>query len=124
MKPLQPVLRIWQCCGSVYIESGSSISSEYGTLSGSNTDPEFGSRVLLPKIEEKNTTGIFLYLFLIKNCNLLIPRTSKLQEKASAPKKRTSSTLKNLIYNFFLFFWVFFLSGSGLRIWIRIQGPR
>jgi hypothetical protein len=47
-----------------------------------------------------------VYLFLIKNCNLLIPRspqrTSKLQEKPSA-LKREHPALQKKCLNFFLF---------------------
>jgi hypothetical protein len=47
------------------------------------------------------------YIFLIKNCNLLIPRppkrTSRLQDKSLSPQKRTSGTLK---LEFSSLFWV------------------
>ncbi len=53
-----------------------------------------------------------IYIFLIKNCNLLIPRppqrTPKLQEKPSA-LKREHPVLKNMkLLDIFLFLWVNF----------------
>ncbi len=93
----------YQSCGSGFNESGSgngsgsSISSE----SGSNPDPGFW----WPKIEEKNTAEKF-YLFLLKNCNLLIPwplqRASKLQEKPSAPKHPVLQKTKSIYFFLFL----------------------
>jgi hypothetical protein len=52
----------------------------------------------------------FFYIFLIKNCNLLLPRppyrTSKLQEKPS-PLKKEHPALKNMKFlNFFTVLWV------------------
>ncbi len=41
------------------------------------------------KVNKKNTAEIFLYLFFIKNCNLLVQAT----EEAFSPQKRTSSTV-------------------------------
>jgi hypothetical protein len=39
------------------------------------TQIQTGSRVLLTKIKKKNTDdNYFIFLILIKNCNLLIPR--------------------------------------------------
>jgi hypothetical protein len=86
---------------------------EYGSGSG--------SRILMAKkCEKKIQLKFFSFLFLIKSCNLLIPRppwrTSKLQEKPSALKKKWN------FYFYFLFFWAIFAlldpdpygeSGSG-----------
>ena len=87
----------YQCSGSGFNESGS------------------GSRVLMTKTAE------FFFLFLIKNCNFLIPRppyrTSKLQEKPSALKREHQTLPKMKCINFFLF------SGSFLPSWIRIAIP-
>jgi hypothetical protein len=65
-----------------------------------------------------------LYIFLIKNCHLLIPRpperTSKLQEKASA-LKREHPALQNMTFLKFLLLllWLIF----ALQIRIRIKNP-
>jgi hypothetical protein len=60
---------------------------------------------------EKIYSWKFNFYFVIKNCNLLIPRpprTPKLQEKPSA-LTREHSVLKNMkILDFFLFLWVIF----------------
>jgi hypothetical protein len=60
-----------------------------------------------------------IYIFLIKNCNLLIPRplqrTSKLQEKPSA-FKRKHSAIQNMNFIYFFFF-----RGSFFPSWIRIR---
>ncbi len=65
-----------------------------------NTHPDPGC--LWQKKIKKFITGKNFYIFLIKNCNLLIPRPpqrkSKLQEKPSVLKKRTSSTSKHENY--------------------------
>jgi hypothetical protein len=45
---------------------------------------------------------------MIKNCNLLISRTSKLQEKPSALKREHPILQKIKFINFFLFLWVIF----------------
>jgi hypothetical protein len=54
----------------------------------------------------------FFLIFLIKNCNLLIPRppsrTSKVQEKPSALKRGHPALQKIKFSNFFLFLWVIF----------------
>ncbi len=81
---------------------------------------------------EKNTAETKKFLFLIKNCNYLIPRpplrTSKLQEKPSAPKREHSALPKKCNLFSSLFVGHFCLPGSrsgpGLRIWIRFRGPR
>jgi hypothetical protein len=65
--------------GSGFIESGSSTSSESE------------SRILMTK-NGKELKKNFLFNFLDKNCNLLIPRppprTSKVQEKPLQPSKQ------------------------------------
>jgi hypothetical protein len=80
-------------------------------------DPDSGSgcRVWWPKIEKKLMAGNLIYIFLIKNCNLLIPRpplrTLKLQEKPSALKREhpVVQYLKTWkFWIFFLFLWVIF----------------
>ncbi len=95
------------CCGSKFIKSGSG--------SRSNPDPGFW----WPRTKEKNTAENFSYLFLIKNCNLLLPRppksTSKLQEKSSALKREHPALQKMKLINFFYF------SGSFSPSWIRIR---
>jgi hypothetical protein len=67
---------------------------------------------LWPKIEKKITAEKIFDIFLIKNCNLLIPRppqdTSKLEEKPSALKKERPATQNIKFLNFFLFLWVIF----------------
>jgi hypothetical protein len=73
-----------QCCRSGFIESGSRsgsiISSEYGSDSGARSRVFDDQKLEKIQLEKKN--------FIIKNCNLLIPRTpqrtSKLQQKPSA----------------------------------------
>ncbi len=71
-------------------------------------------------------------IFKIKNCNLFVPRllwrTSELQEKPSALKKRTSSTSNLKFLNFFLFLWIIFAllypdphSGSSRSKSVRIR---
>jgi hypothetical protein len=64
-------------CGSALIYCGSGSRS--------------GSRVLMTKNLKELQLEKLLYIFVIKNCNLLIPRppyrTPKLQEKPSALKK-------------------------------------
>jgi hypothetical protein len=85
-----------------------------------NPDPiriqGFGDQILHT---QKNSRKFFWYLFLIKNCNLRIPRppkrTSKLHEKHSALKRKHSTLQKMKFMNFFC--------GSFLPSWIRIQGP-
>ncbi len=52
------------------------------------------------KLKEKNTAGIFLYLFCIKNSSLLM---SKSKEKPSALKKEHPSFQKIKFTNFFLY---------------------
>jgi hypothetical protein len=73
-------------------------------------DPDPGFDDL--KLKKKFIAGNLISIFLIKNCNLLIPRpslrTPKLQEKPSA-LKREHPILKNMkILDFFLFLWVIF----------------
>jgi hypothetical protein len=76
-----------QCC------SGFSISSESGSGSG--------SKVLIPKKWRKYSWKK-IYLFLIKNCNLIVSRppwrTSKLQEKPLALKRDHPALQKKEIY--------------------------
>jgi hypothetical protein len=57
------------------------------------------------KLKKKNTADNFLYLFLIKYCNLLM---SKLQEKPSALKREHPALQKMNFVNFFLCLWVIF----------------
>jgi hypothetical protein len=100
-----------QCYGFGFIEtgSGSIILSE----SGAGYGFEYGSRVLMTKIEEKNTAKtFFLNFFLIKNCNLIIPRppqrTSSKQEKPSALKREHPALQKMKFINRFQFFLAIF----------------
>jgi hypothetical protein len=87
----------------------SSISSESGSGSVSNPDPG----VWWPQTEEKKIQlKIFLTFFLIKNCNLLMP---KLQEKPSALKREHLALQK---WNLWTFSYV---CGSFLPSWIRIR---
>ncbi len=103
------------CCRFIESGSGTSISSESG--SGSNPNPGFWwpKNFLCPlhKLQEK------LYLFLIKNCNLLM---SKLQDKPSAFEREQLALKKMNFINFLLCLWVIFAflnpnpdreSGSG-----------
>ncbi len=53
------------------------------------------------KLKKKNTAENFVYLFVIKNCNLLMPIQAT--EEAVSPQKRTSST-SNEIYLLFSMF--------------------
>jgi hypothetical protein len=84
-----------------------------------NADPD-----PVKKFLKKFTAWKVLYLFLIKNCNLLIPRripwrTHKLQEKPSV-LKREHTALKNM--KFFTFFYICgSLLPSSIWILIRIQ---
>jgi hypothetical protein len=64
------------------------------------------------KVKKKNTAEIVLYLFSIKNCNLLM---SKQQEKPSALEKVSIQHFKKL--NLLTFFYVF---GSFSPSWVRI----
>jgi hypothetical protein len=79
--------------GSGNIESGSesSISSESGSGWGSNPDLGFDDQKLKKKKNSLVQLNIFLYLFFIKNCNLLISmppeRMSNLQKKPSVLKR-------------------------------------
>jgi hypothetical protein len=57
------------------------------------------------KVKKKNTAEIFLYLFSIKNCNLLM---SKQQEKPPALKREHPGLQKMKFFNFFLCLWVIF----------------
>ncbi len=66
---------------------------------------------------------IFFFYFLIKNCNLLIPRPpqdvivqARLQEKPSALKIEHPALQNMRSLNFF-----FYLCGTFLPSWIRIQ---
>ncbi len=124
-------------------------------------DPDSGSgfRIRIPDPDpdpgfddlklKKCTTRNIIFIFLVKNCNLLIPRppkrTPKLQEKPSAHKREHPALQKMKILSFFLFFWDIFAlldpdpdpqfvcgSGSGssssnqcgsMRIRIRIRNP-
>ncbi len=70
---------------------------------------------------EKN---VFLFWFLIKNCNLFIPRpppyrTSLLQEKPSAPKREHSALSVSLLDFIFVRHFCPPGSRSGFRIWNR-----
>jgi hypothetical protein len=61
---------------------------------------------------KKKYRGKKVYIFLIKNCNLLIPRPPyrifKLHEKPSALKREHPARQKKKIINFFLFLWDIF----------------
>ncbi len=55
-------------------------------------------------------------LFLMKNCNLRIPRTSTLQENPSALKREYVALQKMKFNKFFSFLWVIFaLLDPGLQ---------
>jgi hypothetical protein len=73
----------------------------------------------MTKYWKKFTTEIKFYIFLIKNCNLLIPRppkrTSKLLEKSSSLKREHLAALQNLNIPHFC--------GSFWPSWIRIRSP-
>jgi hypothetical protein len=94
-----------QCFGSGFIDP--------------DPDPAFlaeypsESRVLMTKKIEKNLQlKKNFVIFLIKNCNLLIPRprkrTSKLKEKPSALKRKHPALQNMKCLNFFLLLWVIF----------------
>jgi hypothetical protein len=89
-----------QCFGSGFVDSGS----------GSGT----GSMVLMTKKSETNYNRKKCKFFFIKNCNLLIPRTTVSIKDVQATKeafslKRERPALQNMRYlNFFLLLWVFF----------------
>ncbi len=94
-----------QCCGT-------------GSL---NTDPDPAFQVNPDPIriqgfddqKLKNTIQLkFLYIFLIQNCNLLIPRHPALEREHPA--------LQDMKFiNFFLFLWVFCPPGSGYEtLWL------
>ncbi len=75
-----------------------------------NTDPDPG--FWWPKIGKKITAKIFLYIFWIKNCNLLIPKALK----------REHPSLQNMKFlNFFIFVWVIFALMDPDPHWILIQ---
>jgi len=84
----------------IRIQHFSLFSSEFRTRSGS------GSRVLMTKTWKKQLKNIFF--FIIKICNLLIPKppkwTSKLQEKPSALKREHPALQKITFINFFSIF--------------------
>jgi hypothetical protein len=66
------------------------------------------------KLKKKRKLNFFLYLFFIKNCNLLM---AKLKEKPSTLKRKHPTLQEMKFINFFLCLWVFFCppSGSGSR---------
>ncbi len=105
-----------QSCGSV--ESGygsrSSISSEPG--SGSNPDAGFWWL----KTKEKKYSWKFFYIFFWSKIaiylSLGVHNGLPSYRRSLSPPKRTSSTSKNEIYKPF-----FFVCGSFLPSWIRIQ---
>ncbi len=93
---------LWSVFRTGLIDSGSG-SNILGWI------PIPGSRVFMTENLDKFTAGKFLlYIFWIKNCNLLIPRppyrTSKLQE-AFSPQKRTLA-LQNMKFLNFIFIFV------------------
>jgi hypothetical protein len=95
------------CCGSGFTESGSG--------SRSNPDPGFW----WSKTKEKNTAENFSYIFLIKNCNLLIPRPL---EKPSALKREQPALQKMKLITISILMGHFRPPGSGSGSQIRIRG--
>ncbi len=77
--------------------------------------PGSGSKVWWSKIGKKLTTRNLIFIFLIKNCNLPIPRpwTPKLQEKPSALKREHPALQKMKILFFFGVLGHFCPPGSG-----------
>ncbi len=104
---------MWQSCR---------VSDPHWSNADPDTDPDpaFFLIALMIQNWKKFTTRNLIFIFLIKNCNLLIPRpswsTPKLQEKPSALKREHPALQKMKILSFFLFFWDIFLPS-----WIRIR---
>jgi hypothetical protein len=89
----------WFQCGFVY-GSGTSILSQCWSGCGSGSGSR--SRVFMSKFW-KNYSWKRNSCFLIKNCNLLIPRPPY---RTSKPQKRISSTSKLEMFTLFSIFWV------------------
>ncbi len=111
-------LNLIQGFGSVFIFYGSGSGSRGRGWRSIWIRIQSGSRALMTKNLKQITAEKKLNFFLIKNCNLPIPRPlwsmSKLQKKP-ASHKRGHPTLQNM--NFFYF------CGSFLPSWIRIRIP-
>ncbi len=91
-----------------------------------NTDPD-PDPIRIPgfndqKLKKNYNWKFFLYFFLLKNCNLPIPKDSikyvQIIEEAFSSHKRPSNTSKHELLQIIVYF-----SGSFLPSWIRIRIP-
>ncbi len=86
-----------------------------------NPETDTGPGFWWPKIDEKNITEKYFYIFFIKDCNLLIPRPPESTFKyrrSLQPSKENMQHFKQ--WNLLIFF---YFCGSFLPSRIRIANP-